>query len=317
MNLSGKTIFVTGAYGGFLGTHLTISLLARGAKVHTVRSCECDLTKAGDALEAMQEIKPDLVIHAAARVGGILANKKKPYTFGRDNLTMGINLLDAAIAANVEKFVLVSTTCAYPEHCKVPFEEDALWNGSAEPTNAPYGHAKRLLGDLVAAAVREGKLQCGTTAILANLYGPGDSFDPITSHSIPAMIRRLCEAVDRGLSEVTCWGSGKATRDFLHVRDAAEGIFRVCEAWDIPEPVNLGTGREVSIRDMAEMVADIVGFTGRIHWSPDDGLDGQRRRALDCTRAWTGMGWEPQIAFRDGLEETVYYWREKCTSSVP
>ena len=308
MNLFEKSVLVTGS-AGFLGRHLCRALESRGAVVHGCRSAEYDLMKPGHAHGLMNKIKPQVVIHAAARVGGIGANSKRPYAFARDNLLMGINTLDAAIANNVEKFVLIGTTCSYPENCPVPFREDMLWNGSAEPTNAPYGHAKRILMEMVAAAVNEGRLNCGTTAIMANLYGPGDSFDLETSHVIPAIIRKVCESKDHGRNEVELWGSGRATRDFLFVRDAAEGICRVCEDWHVPYPINLGTRNEHTIRSVADLVSEIVGFDGDIIWN-GNGLDGQRRRQLDTQRAWDSLKWEAKTWILDGLRETVKWWRE-------
>src|ERR1041385_5844653 len=290
MKLSGKRITVTGATG-FLGRHLCRTLADRGAIVTALGSDRYDLTKPSHALMAVKQHNPEILIHAAARVGGILENERHPYAFGRDNLLMGIHALDAAIACGVEKFVLISTTCAYPSHCPVPFKEYSLWLGRAEETNSSYGHAKRLLGDMVAAAVEEGRLKCGTTCILANLFGPGDNFPPEKSHVLPALIRRFCDAVDRGLTEVECWGSGNSTRDFLYVTDAAEGIPRVCEDWYVEYPINLGTGLEVSIKMVAKLIAEIVGFKGDIKWNKN-GLDGQNRRALDTHQAWDALKWE-------------------------
>jgi GDP-L-fucose synthase len=313
MNLKGKSVLLTGG-SGFLARHLLPVLGDRGAIVHTPTHDDYDLTKPGHAFGMMDKVRPDIVIHAAARVGGIKANRDRPYAFGRDNLLMGINTLDAAIANNVEKFVLIGTACSYPSHCPVPFREDNLWNGCAEETNAAYGHAKRLLGDLIAAAVHEGRLKCGTTALPANLYGPEQDSHPDNSHVIPAMIRRMCEAVDQDLTEVSCWGSGRVTRDFLHVRDAAEGVVRVCEDWDVPYLINLGTGFEVSIELMANLVAKIVGYKGKILWRGDD-LDGQRRRALECGRAAEALGWAARTDFETGLRECIDDWRQQCESS--
>lgn len=310
MNLSGKKVFCTGG-AGFLGTWLAKALLERGATVQTVRSEDCDLRIADEAKRAVDLLEPDLIIHAAARVGGILANKRKPYQFGRDNLLIGMNVIDAAAQCKTPKVVLIGSTCSYPlVPSTFPFSEESLWENYPEKTNAPYGVAKRTLSTMLEAAIEEGRLISGTTAILANMYGPGDNFDPETSHTIPALIRRMCHAVDTGATEITNWGTGRATRDFLHVRDAAEGICRIAESWDAPAPVNLGTSKEVSIRELADLIAEIVGFKGAIRWSPNDGLDGQQNRALDCTRAWNGLGWDAKIDFKFGLQETVSYWRQ-------
>lgn len=310
MNLDGKTVLVTGV-SGFLGQHLIKALTKHGANTCGFSSADYDLTKPSMAYKAVETSKPDLVIHAAARVGGILANKRKPYTFGRDNLLMGINVIDACIRHEVPKLVLVSTTCAYPSECPVPFREDSLWSGYPEPTNAPYGVAKRVLGEMIAAAsVGENKLLCATTCILANLYGPSDNFDPENSHVIPALIRRFCEAVDQGHTEVECWGTGLPTRDFLHVRDAAEGICRACEERNDPSPINLGTGIEYSIAQIARMIAEIVGYKGAILWNKN-GLDGQNRRALCTQKAWESLRWEAKVPLMEGLTETVEWWRDQ------
>lgn len=302
MNLIGKTVLICGGTG-LLGRHLSAALSERGASAIALGSEKYDLTKPSHAVMLVNDYRPDVVIHAAARVGGILANKQNPYLFGRDNLLMGLNVIDAC-AYRVEKLVFIGTTCSYPSECEVPFHEEDLWFGPSESTNASYGHAKRLLGDLLAAAVYEGRLKCGTTAVLANLYGPGDNFDPESSHVIPAIIRKMCESTD----EVELWGNGLSTRDFLYVKDAAEGICRVCEDYDDPSPINLGTGVEYSIEWVARMIAEIVGFKGQIAWN-QNGLDGQKRRALSTRKAWELLHWDAKMPMSAGLAETVQWWR--------
>lgn len=313
MNLFGKRVFVTGG-NGFLGTYLTEALLARGVKeVRTVRSADHDLRDAAEALRVVQEIRPDLVIHAAGRVGGIQANKSAPYTFGRDNLLLGTSVLDACIACGVEKLVFVGSVCSYPAVPKsFPFSELDLESGMPEPTNANYGLAKRMIGTLIKAAFVEGRLKCGTTAILANLYGPGSGtlHERASAHVIPGLIQTFCGAVERGERQVELWGSGHPSRDFLHVRDAAEGICRVCEDWNIPDPINLGSNREITIRNLASLLAPMCGFDGEIRWA-NEGLDGQARRLLDTRLAHEALACRPKIMLEFGLYETVEWYRKQ------
>ena len=253
-------------------------------------------------------------MHLAAEVGGIGANRDNPGRYWYANAIMGLNLLEESRRAGVVKYVQVGTICSYPNLTPVPFREDALWDGYPEVTNAPYGVAKKSL-ITGAAAYRE---QYGLNAVSllpVNLYGPHDNFDPHTSHVIPALIRKMVEARDAGADVVTAWGTGRVSREFLFVRDAAEGIFAATERYDDPHPVNLGSGREIPIRDLTRLIADLVGFGGEIIWD-ETKPDGQPRRCLDTTRARERFGWEATTAFRDGLAETIR-WYERSRTVAP
>ena len=252
------------------------------------------------------------MIHAAAAVGGIGANRLHPGRFFYDNAIMGLHLIEAARRQGVEKFVCLGTVCAYPGDTPVPFREDDLWNGYPEATNAPYGLAKKML--LVQLqAYRQEYGFAGIYLIPVNLYGPGDNFDPESSHVIPAMIRRFAEAKEKGLPEVVLWGDGSPTREFLHVTDAAEAVVLAAERYDAPEPVNVGTGSEIAIRDLAQRVARATGYSGRIAWDPTR-PNGQMRRRLDTTRAREAFGFTARIGFDEGLAETVAWWQAERRS---
>ena len=303
---SAKSVLVTGG-AGFLGTHVVQKLRDRGlSRVFVPRSAKFDLREKEAILRALEWAKPDIVIHLAAVVGGIGANRANPGKFFYDNAIMGIQLMEQARLAGVQKFVAVGTVCAYPKHTPVPFREDDLWNGYPEETNAPYGLAKKML--LVQTqAYRE---QYGLNAIYllpVNLYGPGDNFDEASSHVIPALIKKCIAAREEGASHSVAWGTGNASREFLYVEDAAEGIVLAAERYNGNEPVNLGAGREISIRDLVQTIARMCDFGGQIRWDSSQ-PDGQPRRMLDASRAKELFGFEARTDFEDGLRRTIQWY---------
>jgi GDP-L-fucose synthase len=305
--LSGKRVCVTGG-GGFLGRRVVAALGAHGCEdVFVVRKSEYDLVRGSDVERLYREAKPEVVIHLAAVVGGIGANRENPGRYFYENMMMGVQLIEGARLAAVEKFVQVGTICAYPKFTPVPFKEDDLWEGYPEETNAPYGIAKKAL--LVQCqAYRD---QYGMNAIYllpVNLYGPGDNFDPNTSHVIPALIKKFVDASETGARAVEVWGTGAATREFLYVDDAAEGIVLATEAYDGREPVNLGSGMEISIRELAGLIARETDFGGEIVWDASK-PDGQPRRALDVTRADELFGFRARVGFMEGLRKTIEWYR--------
>ena len=305
---AGKRVVVTGG-AGFLGSFVVEALRARGVKPVAPRSREHDLRKESDITRLLAAARPDLIIHLAAVVGGIGANRENPGRFFYDNLIMGAQLIEGARQAGVAKFVAIGTVCSYPKFASVPFRETDLWNGYPEETNAPYGLAKKML--LVQAqAYRE---QYGFNAIFllpVNLYGPRDNFDPQSSHVIPALIRKCVDAVQQRAPEIVVWGTGRATREFLYVEDAAEAILLAAEGYDGPEPVNLGTGSEISIQDLVGLIARQTGFTGRIVWDAAK-PDGQPRRMLDTARAAEYFGFVAKTSFEDGLRKTIEWYRRR------
>jgi GDP-L-fucose synthase len=310
LDLTGLKIAVTGG-AGFLGSAVLARLRARGCseeRLVVVRQGEFDLTREADVERLYALHRPELVIHLAAVVGGIGANRANPGTFYYQNLMMGTMLMEHARLAGVRKFVAIGTICAYPKFTPVPFREEDLWIGYPEETNAPYGLAKKML--LVQAqAYRQ---QWGFDAIYllpVNLYGPGDNFDPRSSHVIPALLRKFLEAIEQGRDVVEVWGTGQATREFLYVDDAAEGIVRASEHYDGAEPVNLGAGFEISIHDLAELIARLTGFSGRLVWNTAF-PDGQPRRCLDTRRAEQFFGFRARTTFEEGLRRTVDWYRE-------
>lgn len=310
INFSDKRICVTGG-AGFLGRAVCAELASRGATdVFVPRSKEFDLTHEVDVTRMFDAANPEILIHLAAEVGGIGANQENPGRFFYANMTMGLHLIEQSRRRGVKKFVQVSTVCAYPKHCPVPFREETLWDGYPEETNAAYGVAKRALGVMLE-AYRDQYDFNGLLLIPVNLYGPGDNFDPKTSHVIPALIRKFCEAVDAGCDTVDCWGSGNAGREFLYVDDAAKGIVAATQKWNDSQPVNLGTGREISIRNLAEMISRQCGFEGRIAWDRSR-PDGQPRRCLDISRAQQRWGWTADTDFEEGLTRTIAWWRAQA-----
>ena len=297
-------MLVTGG-GGFLGSHLVERLEGEGHDIVVARSAAYDLTSMDETARMFDDADAELVLHLAAEVGGIGANRANPGRYWFANLAMGANVLEQARLHGTPKLVIVGTVCAYPKFAPVPFSEDDLWAGYPEETNAPYGVAKKAV--LVGAqAYRE---QYGLDAIFllpTNLYGPRDNFDLETSHVIPALIRKMVESDD----EVVLWGDGSPTREFLYVDDCAEGLVLAAERYDGPEPVNLGASKEISIRDLAELVASVTGFEGRIRWDTTK-PNGQPRRSVDATRARELFGFEARTPLREGLERTVAWYREQ------
>ncbi len=294
---------VTGG-GGFLGQAVVRRLRAAGGEdIFVPRSRDYDLRTTDGVRRALDDGRPNLVIHLAAVVGGIGANRENPGRFFYENAIMGIQLLEQARLAGVRKFVTIGTVCSYPKFTPVPFAEDEFWNGYPEETNAPYGLAKKML--LVQGqAYRE---QYGFHAIYlipVNLYGPGDNFDPASSHVIPALIKKCVDAREAGQAPIEVWGTGNASREFLYVEDAAEGIVLGAERYDEPEPVNLGVGHEITIRDLVELIARLTGFTGQIEWNASQ-PDGQPRRALDTSRAREAFGFVARTPFEAGLRQTI------------
>jgi GDP-L-fucose synthase len=302
-------VVVTGG-GGFLGSHLVERLEADGHEVLVARRRDYDLTRYDDVERLFRDARPELAFHLAAEVGGIGANRANPGRYWYANLVMGAHVLELARLSGVEKLVVTGTVCAYPKFTPVPFSEDELWNGYPEETNAPYGVAKKsvLVG---AQAYRE---QYGLDAIYllpANLYGPRDNFDLETSHVIPALIRKMVDATD----EVVLWGDGSPTREFLYVDDCVDGLVLAAERYDGAEPVNLGTGVETSIRELAETIADLTGFEGELRW--DTSMpNGQPRRRLDASRARELFGFEARTALRDGLARTVDWYRSSLVAAA-
>jgi GDP-L-fucose synthase len=303
--LSGRRVMVTGG-AGFLGSHVVRKLCERGAWCFVPRSEDYDLREKDAIDRALADARPEIVLHLAAVVGGIGANRANPGRFFYDNAIMGIQLMEQARLAGVEKYVGVATVCAYPKHTPVPFREESLWDGYPEETNAPYGLAKKMQ-IVQAQAYREQYGFNAITLLPVNLYGPGDNFDPESSHVIPALIRKFIEAAERGDGVVTAWGTGAASREFLYVDDAAEGIVLAAERYDGAEPVNLGAGREITIRALCETIAELCGFRGAIAWDASQ-PDGQPRRMLDVSRAKAAFGFEARTEFEAGLRETVRWW---------
>ncbi len=300
---------VTGG-AGFLGSFVCQRLREAGVgDLFVPRSREYDLREKEAIVRLFQEAKPSLVIHLAGVVGGIGANRKNPGKFFYDNAVMGIQLIEYARQFEVEKLVVTGTVCAYPKFCPVPFREENLWEGYPEETNAPYGIAKKIL--LVQSqGYRE---QYGFNSIFllpVNLYGPRDNFDPESSHVIPALIRKCSEARRSGQSWIECWGSGEATREFLYVEDAAEGIVLAAESYDKSDPVNLGAGSEISIKELTECIARLTGFEGEIRWNTDY-PDGQPRRALDTNRAAKEFGFRARVSLEEGLKKTIEWYENE------
>ncbi len=308
-----ERVVVTGG-AGFLGSFVLDELRRRGAKeIFVPRSKDYDLVDMAAVRALYRDAKPTLVLHLAARVGGIGANRDNPGKFFYDNLMMGVQLIEVGRQVGLKKLVALGTICAYPKFCPVPFKEEDLWNGYPEETNAPYGIAKKAL--LVQSeAYRQ---QYGLNSVVlfpVNLYGPKDNFDLHTSHVIPALIRKCVEARERGEKQIVVWGTGAASREFLHARDAAEAVVAACEKYDKSEAVNVGAGFEIKIRDLVPLVARLCRFEGEIVWDPTK-PDGQPRRMLDTSKALREFGWKARIPFEDGLRETIE-WFEKNRGTI-
>ncbi len=306
LDLSTQRVCVTGG-AGFLGTHLVQKLKEHGAKeIFVPRHQDYDLVREADIQRMIDDARPDVIIHLAAKVGGIGANREKPGEFFYDNLMMGVQLIHNAWKKGVSKFVAVGTICAYPKYTPIPFKEEDLWNGYPEETNAPYGLAKKML--LVQSqAYRE---QYGYNSIFllpVNLYGPGDNFNPASSHVIPALIRKYLEAKEQGASEIVAWGDGSPTREFIYVDDAAEGITLATMRYNSSDPVNIGSSFEISIKDLTELIARLTGFEGEIRWDTSK-PNGQPRRKLDTSRAKERFGFEARTNFEDGLRRTIEWY---------
>ena len=303
---------VTGG-AGFLGRRVVKTLSERGyTRVQVPLLEEYDLTREAVVEKVFSDLNPRIVIHLAAEVGGIGANRANPGRFAYRNLIMGALLMEYARLAGVEKFVALGTICAYPKFAHVPFREEELWDGYPEETNAPYGLAKKMLL-VLAQAYRQ---QYGFNAIYllpVNLYGPGDNFNPASSHVIPAMIKKCVDAVEQGVDEVVLWGDGTPTREFLYVDDCAEAIVSAMERYDRPAPVNIGAGMEISMRELAELIAELTGFHGRIVWDTSQ-PNGQPRRSLDTSRAAEWFGFRAKVDFHEGLQRTISWYRENRRS---
>lgn len=305
---SGRKVLVTGG-AGFLGRVICRKLTERGVSdIFVPRSKDFDLTRPDDVEKMLAEASPDVIVHLAARVGGIGANMGNPATLYLANLLMGTYIIEEARRREVDKTVVIGTICAYPKYAEVPFKEESLWDGYPEETNAPYGVAKKAL--LVhAQANREQYGQNVVYLLPTNLYGPGDKFNAKVSHVIPALIKKFVEAKEQGDPEVEVWGTGSATREFLYVEDAAEGIVLGSERYDGGDPVNLGSGREVPIKELAELIKELTGFSGGIVWDPSK-PDGQPRRRVDTSKAKEFFGFEAQTPLEDGLRTTIDWYVE-------
>lgn len=303
-----KRVLVTGG-AGFLGSRVVEKLKEHGCQnIFVPRSKDYDLVQMEAVKRLYKDSKPDIVIHLAAKVGGIGANQATPGKFFYDNLMMGVQMMEIGRQVGIEKFIAIGTICAYPKFTPVPFKEENLWDGYPEETNAPYGLAKKML--LVQAqAYRQ---QYGFNAIYllpVNLYGPGDNFDPKSSHVIPALIKKCIDAITNNDSRITVWGTGKPTREFLYVEDCAEAIILAAEKYNKPDPVNIGAGFEISIKDLVELIARLAGFNGEIIWDTTK-PDGQPRRMLDTSKAYKEFGFKAKTGFEEGLKKTIEWYRE-------
>ncbi len=309
-----KRVVVTGG-GGFLGSFVIEKLREAGAEnVFVPRSKDYDLRERENIIRLYEETRPHIIIHLAAIVGGIGANRRYPGKFLYDNAIMGIQLIEYARHFRVEKFVSIGTVCSYPKFSSVPFKEDDLWNGYPEETNAPYGLAKKMFLVQLQAYRQEYGFN-GIYLIPVNLYGPGDNFDLETSHVIPALIRKCASAKQDGQPKIVAWGTGRATREFLYVEDAAEAIVTATERYEKPDPVNLGSGQEISIRDLVYLIKELVGYGGEVEWDTTK-PDGQPRRCLDTSRAWQEFEWRARTPLRDGLQRTIDWFMANYESMI-
>jgi GDP-L-fucose synthase len=304
----GKNVCVTGG-AGFLGSYVIEKLKQRGAtQVFVPKVEEYNLVQQADIIRMLDNARPDVVIHLAASVGGIGANREHPADFFYDNLMMGVQLIHESWKKGVEKVVAIGTICAYPKFTPIPFKEENLWNGYPEETNAPYGLAKKML--LVQAQAYRQQYGFNTIYLLpVNLYGPRDNFNPASSHVIPALVRRYMEAKEEGLEEVVNWGDGSPTREFVYAEDAAEGIVLAAERYNGSEPVNIGSGNEISIKDLAGKIATLIGYEGKLTWDTSK-PNGQPRRMLDTQRAFDYFGFRAAMTFDEGLRRTIDWYRE-------
>jgi GDP-L-fucose synthase len=310
MNWQDFRVCVTGG-AGFLGRQVCRELTARGVTVENLfvpRGAKYDLTREADVKRLYEEQRPDVVIHLAAEVGGIGANMAQPGRFFFANMAMGLHMIEHARMAGIRKFVQVGTVCAYPKFAPVPFNEDDLWNGYPEETNAPYGVAKKALFVMLDAYQRQYGL-ASSVVVPVNLYGPGDNFDPASSHVIPALIRKCEEARLSGAKQIDCWGTGSASREFLYVDDAARGIVAAAEKMEEPTPINLGTGQEIAIAELVKLIARLCDFKGEIMWDASR-PDGQPRRCLDTSRAAKLLAWQAMMPLEEGLRRTIAWWRD-------
>lgn len=309
IDLSGKRLLVTGG-AGFLGRQVVRKLKGRGCRdIFVPRSADYDLVQMEAVERVYRDARPDVVIHLAARVGGIGANMENPGSFFYDNLMMGTQLMEVGRRRGLDKFVAVGTICAYPKFTPVPFREENLWDGYPEETNAPYGLAKKM--QLVQSQAYRRQYGFNSIFLLpVNLYGPEDNFDPGSSHVIPALIKKVIDAKEHGEGKIVAWGSGIASREFLYVDDAAEGIVLAAERYEGSEPVNLGSGFEITIKDLAELICELAGFRGEIEWDTSR-PDGQPRRCLDTERARREFGFEAGTDFRTGLAQTIEWYSRK------
>ncbi|NBD35590.1 MAG: NAD-dependent epimerase/dehydratase family protein [Chloroflexi bacterium] len=303
-----KRVAVTGG-AGFLGSYVVEKLKARdAAEVFVPRLEAYDLTQLDAIKRMLTDAQPDVIIHLAAKVGGIGANREHPAEFFYDNLMMGVQLMHEAWRAEVAKFVAIGTVCAYPKHTPVPFKEEDLWKGYPEETNAPYGLAKKML--LVQSQAYRQQYGFNSIFLLpVNLYGPRDNFDPASSHVIPALIKKCIDARESGAEQIVAWGDGSPTREFLYAEDAAEGILLATERYNSSEPVNLGSAYEISIKELVEMIARLTGFEGEIVWDTSK-PNGQPRRKLDTSRAQERFGFEARTRFEEGLRETIRWYEQ-------
>ena len=307
-SLVGKAITVTGG-AGFLGKYVVMKLKEKGCQsIFVTRSREYNLVDREAVVRLYRNSKPDIVIHLAAVVGGIGANRENPGKFFYDNLMMGVQMMEMGRLSGIEKFVALGTVCAYPKFTHIPFEEEDLWNGYPEETNAPYGLAKKML--LVQSQAYRQQYDFNSIFLLpANLYGIGDNFDSNTSHVIPALIKKTFDAKEKGEQRITVWGSGKATREFLYVEDAAEGIVLATERYNKSDPINLGAGFEISIKELVKLICELTEFIGKIEWDTSK-PDGQPRRMLAITKAKREFGFEAKTRFRDGLKKTIEWYKD-------
>ena len=302
-----KNVVVTGG-AGFLGSYVVEQLKKRGCQnIFVPRSCDFDLREKEAIVRLYKETHPNIVIHLAAVVGGIGVNRENPGKFFYDNLIMGIQLMEQARLFNVDKFVAIGTVCAYPKFTPVPFKEEDLWDGYPEETNAPYGLAKKML--LVQSQAYRQQYGFNSIYLLpVNLYGPKDSFDPKSSHVIPALIKKCIDAIEKNEGQIVVWGTGKASREFLYVEDAAEAIILATEKYNKSEPVNIGSGMEITIKELVELIARLTGFNGEIVWDTTK-PNGQPRRSLDTSKAEKEFGFKAKMGFEEGLKRTIEWYR--------